>query len=308
MYSMSKSPAFRGILYIEDELHTELPEISQVTVIGLENSNGTKTVELLTEAVKAQLSAHGLCPQNCLMLAATDAAIRAAKNLQMAVAAYVNPEILGQTYYGAEMLIEGFEEVDEEFLFRIFQRHHDIPWTIAKTKRCLIRELAMEDVEDLVSLYEQPGITYLIDSDGERRPGYIEPLYPLEEERVYQENYRKHMYRYYGYGMWLVLDQKSGQLIGRAGIEHREYPEGIETELGYLIHPGWQRKGIATEVCSAIIDYARRYLECAKLNLLTEAQNIASVALAEKLGFSYVGDTEVSGSLTRRYVLQLSEK
>ncbi|MCD7709637.1 MAG: GNAT family N-acetyltransferase, partial [Clostridiales bacterium] len=133
----------------------------------------------------------------------------------------------------------------------------------------------------------------------------VEPLYPYDEELEYQKNYISHMYHYYGYGMWLVFEKKSGKLIGRAGIENRLYPEGMGMELGYVIHPKWQKKGIATEVCRAIIDYAAEKLGCQQLNLLTDGGNAASAALARKLGFSCVGETDVTGTVLERYQLKL---
>ena len=54
----------------------------------------------------------------------TDAGIQAAVRAHMAVAAYADPAFPGQSYAGAWMVIEGFEEVDDEFLERIFQRCH----------------------------------------------------------------------------------------------------------------------------------------------------------------------------------------
>lgn len=294
MYNENNHPALLAIVYIKGELNPKLPFLPMLQII-----------EVSAEKVKQELDVQGIGTDNCLMLAATDALIREAKELDMAVAGYVNPLLPPQTYYGVDMLIEGFEEVDEEFLLRIFQRHHGIPWRIAETERCVIREFSMEDMSELVELYEQPGITYRLDKAGRRCPGFIEPLYPMEEELEYQESYIRHMYRYYEYGMWLVLDRKTGQLIGRAGIENRSYPEGVEMELGYLIHPAWQHRGIATEVCSAIIHYARMHLECDRLSILTDETNTASVALAEKLGFVYKGDTDVSGSRTKKYELIL---
>lgn len=295
MYNESESLPLKAILYVANELHTELPKIRRAKVLAV------RSVGDMEQAVQE----CGLRADNCLLLAATDAAIREAKRLSMAVAGYRNPKLNGQTYYGTEMLIEGFEEVDEAFLLRIFQRYHHIPWRIAETARCVIREFDMADLDELIRLYDEPGITYRIAEDGRRLPGYIEPLYPIEEERAYQENYIRHMYRYFGYGMWLVIEKESGRLIGRAGLENRNYPEGMEQELGYLIHPSWQGRGLATEVCLAVIAYAGLHLECKKLNLLTEADNTASVNLAEKLGFVYIGDTDISGSVTRRYELYL---
>ena len=294
MYEESQSPQLRAILYMEGELHTRPRLVCR-----------TELCHVREGEIEAALTARGLSAKECLMLAATDSAIRIAKRYNMAVAGYVNPALPGQLYYGVEMLIEGFEEVDDAFLLRIFQRHHSIPWTIARTERFWLREFAMEDLEALIALYETPGLAWREGADGKRLPGYVEPLYPIEEEREYQKNYIRCMYRYFGYGMWLVIEEAGGRLIGRVGLENREYPEGVEVELGYLIHPQWQRQGFGTEVCTEVIAYARSVLQCGRINLLTEEGNAASIALAEKLGFVYVGDTSVSGSLTRRYRLLL---
>ena len=50
------------------------------------------------------------------------------------------------------------------------------------------------------------------------------------------------------------------------------------------------------------MEYARENTDFPRLNALTEADNVASIALLGKLGFTYLEDTDVSGSRTRRYV------
>ena len=160
----------------------------------------------------------------------------------------------------------------------------------------------MEDLDALISLYDQPGVTYQLDAKGQRQPGYIEPLFAREEEEVYQQAYITHMYGYYGYGMWLVFDRTTGNLIGRAGLEHRDFDGQTELEMGYVIAPAWQGQGIATEVCGAIIKFAREELDFPRLNALTDAKNAASIALLEKLGFAYTEDSDAAGSRMRRYV------
>ena len=164
----------------------------------------------------------------------------------------------------------------------------------------------MEDLDALISLYDQPGVTYQLDAKGQRQPGYIEPLFAREEEAEYQQAYITHMYGYYGYGMWLVFDKASGELIGRAGLEHREFPDAVELELGYLIDPDRQGQGLATEVCQAILAFAREELDFPRVNALTDQKNVASVALLQKLGFYYLEDTDVSGSRTQRYIYEFS--
>jgi RimJ/RimL family protein N-acetyltransferase len=196
--------------------------------------------------------------------------------------------------------------VDDEFLERIFQRCHGQPWEIARTKRCVIRELSLEDLPALEKLYQKEGVTWRLDADGERIPGFIEPLFAKEKEKKYQQAYITNMYGYYGYGMWLVFDKASGELIGRAGLEHREFPDAVELELGYLIDPDRQGQGLATEVCQAILAFAREELDFPRVNALTDQKNVASVALLQKLGFYYLEDTDVSGSRTQRYIYEFS--
>ena len=111
------------------------------------------------------------------------------------------------------------------------------------------------------------------------------------------------MYRYFGYGMWLVFDKVTGKLIGRAGLEHREFEEerGIELELGYLFAPEYQHKGYATEVCEQIIAYAKENTQFEELNCYINSQNIASIKLAERLGFIFLGESKEIGKQMKRY-------
>ena len=55
--------------------------------------------------------------------------------------------------------------------------------------------------------------------------------------------------------------------------------------LGYMIDPDFQRKGIAYEVLTAIIDYAQNF-DIKKLIAKIDERNTASIALIKKLGFT----------------------
>jgi RimJ/RimL family protein N-acetyltransferase len=291
----------RAWIYFEDEWCPDLlqePVPEGVSLIPVAPAQGTSAK---TTALSNAFSQNGLDAAEGLLITATDAGIRAARRLQLAVTAYNNPLFPGQTYEGVRMVIEGFDEVDTMFLQRIYEREHGIPWTITQTERCVIREFSMADMRALIELYDQPGVTC-------QKQGFMEPLYPLEEEWDYEEAYISNMYGYYGYGMWLVIEKTSQAVIGRAGLEHRDFGDGVELEIGYVIDPKWQRQGIATEVCRAIIDFARENLDFPRLNALTDARNTASIALLDALGFSYMEDTTVSGSRTRRYEYPLKLK
>lgn len=189
----------------------------------------------------------------------------------------------------ADMVVEGFEEVDSTFLQRVYERHYHIPWTILETKRCIVRELELSDLDELFAMYAEPGMT-----------DYMEGLFEYEEELQYQRDYIKYMYGFYGYGMWLVFEKKIGTLIGRAGLEHQEKLNG-EMELGYAIRTSFQHQGYAYEVCQAIVEYAKEELQTPLLHCLIEKGNNISEKLAQKLGFSYCGDRILDGTLMSDY-------
>lgn len=223
-----------------------------------------------------------------IFISDSGAELRQADALGMATLGYLPPE--GEDGISADMYAEGFEEIGVTFLQHVFERHHGIPWTIFATERCVVREFSMEYLDELFELYAGEGMT-----------DYIEPLYPYEQEREYQQAYIKHMYGFYGYGMWIVCDRNTGKLIGRAGVEHREELGG-ELELGYAIGVPYQRQGYATEVCRAILRYVREELEVPRIHCLIEEGNHVSEHFAEKLGFLREGSMEIGGKCMQRYV------
>jgi RimJ/RimL family protein N-acetyltransferase len=145
-------------------------------------------------------------------------------------------------------------------------------------------------MDALFALYEQPGVT-----------DYMEGLYEREEEERYERAYIENMYRYYGYGMWLVCKKETGEIIGRAGLEHRDYHGTAELEMGYMIAPSEQRKGYAAEVCRALMEYARENLDFSRINCLIRADNSVSKHLAERLGFTFFEKIDINGTEMDRY-------
>lgn len=298
--------------------YCEIPKMQSISNEQVKSSAQMNSQEIISEyadLLKDTMIQNNIDPENMLYIAATQESLHAAQMLGMAVLGYDNRSEMGYSYIqekqecvnlphslsGVKNVVEGFEEVDALFLERVYEREHHLPWEIARTDRWILREFTMDDMDGLVELYDQPGVAYRI-VNGYQVPGYIEPLLPREEEEEYQRCYIENMYGFYGYGMWIVTEIRSPRIIGRAGLENREYEDGVELEMGYVIDPRWQRREIAYEVCSTIMEYARENTDFPRLNALTEADNVASIALLEKLGFTYLEDTDVSGSRTRRYV------
>ena len=195
---------------------------------------------------------------------------------------------IGEPQCDTRYAVESLAELDIEYLERVRRRYNHIPWDIGETDRCLIRELSLSDLPALYELYDKPGMT-----------DYVEPLYDYETEFEYQKAYIENMYGFYEYGMWLVFSKETGELIGRAGLEHNE--------MGYMIAPELWNRGYATEVCRFIIDYARENTDFEELYCRIDERNEASVRLAKKLGFvrnGQIGNERNTGELDR-YVLSI---
>lgn len=194
-------------------------------------------------------------------------------------------------FYIAEQL----DEMDYASLDMAYRRLAGLPWEILRTKRCIIRETTVEDVDAFYQIYREPDIT-----------AYMEDLYAdRNEEIAYVQDYIKKVYHFYGYGMWTVVKQESGQVIGRAGISWRE---GFELpELGFVIGMPWQRQGYAYEVCSAILAYARDELGMTRVQALVMRGNEKSGRLCEKLGFVCKEEIYMEESIYIKYEKQLPD-
>ncbi len=248
--------------------------------------------ELSQQTIDGICARYDAAPESLLVIVTKKQEWELVRQLNAAALPYAPAGTQDTVFFeGAWIVVEGFEEVDYDFLLKCYERAHDLPWEILRTKRCHLRELTLSDLDDLFLLYGKPGVTK-----------YMEGLYERSEEENYQRAYIANMYRYYGYGMWLVCTNDDDRVIGRAGLEHREYHGQFELEMGYLIAPEEQHKGYATEVCRAILKYARTNLDFPSVNCLIQTENTASKNLAGKLGFTLLEKMTEDGQEMDRYI------
>ncbi|MBR5635992.1 MAG: GNAT family N-acetyltransferase [Pseudobutyrivibrio sp.] len=212
-------------------------------------------------------------PAGTLVLSDSQAVLDECVNRDIPVAGYEHDDVTGLKC--ANLLLD-VDDVDDEVFENIYRRCKDIPWDIASTERTYIREFSMDDLDDLFALYGKPGMTE-----------YMEPLFDYEVEKEYEHNYIEYIYKLYGFGMWLIYDTITDELIGRAGIEVRDTCQGEgQAELGFCISSDRWKQGLAYEVCSKIVQLARDEYGLKSLIARCDPENLASRRLLEKLGFS----------------------
>ncbi len=166
-------------------------------------------------------------------------------------------------------------DLDPAFAERDRCRKAGLPVKIAETKRLLIRETVLEDVPKLYEIRQQPGMS-----------DYVEPMQPtLQKEMEFMEAYIHHMYAFYDFGLWTVLERENGRIVGRAGLFPSKFlDEGVE--LGYMVAAERQRRGYALECGRAILDYASDVLDLPEVHVLIHIRNRASIRTAGRLGFT----------------------
>lgn len=89
-----------------------------------------------------------------------------------------------------------------------------------------------------------------------------------------------------GYGFFSLEHKETGQWVGRVGPW---YPEGWPSpEIGWTISPDHLRQGFAIEAARASLDYAYNKLGWSSVIHVILEGNEASIAVAKKLGSSFI--------------------
>ena len=197
-----------------------------------------------------------------------------------AACAYSHKANQAQELKPADYVLMEPQWVDRDSLVKIWQRQRHLPWTVLETEHCVVREFVPEDLEAICELYD----------DEARR--YLEaPSEDLGKERKILAAYIDRVYPLCGYGHWAVLDRGTGKLIGRFGFS---FPKASapgpvpDASFGYLLHKQWRGRGLAREVCAALLDYGFMQLGFETVGADAEVSNAASVKILKSFGFSEV--------------------
>jgi len=147
--------------------------------------------------------------------------------------------------------------------------------TLIETERLLLREITLDDKEELFKLHSDPEV--------QKYTG--EPLVESIEEMEKAIKARISDYEKYGFGRWATILKNEMQFVGWAGLAY--LPEFDEIDLGYRFLPEYWGKGIATEASHAILAYGFDQLKLRKIIAIAMKENKASFKVMEKVGMEF---------------------
>lgn len=165
------------------------------------------------------------------------------------------------------------------------------------TERLILRGHRAADHDAALALWSRPEVYQYITGEA------------LGNQDVWMRLLRySGLWDFLGYGYWAVEHRDSGAYIGQMGFADFKRGlvgfDGHYPEAGWMIHPDYAGAGLATEGMAAACNWLDQQQRWDKSFCIIGPGNDASIAVAQKLGYRYVLDTDFSGERTAIYFRQ----
>lgn len=175
--------------------------------------------------------------------------------------------------------------VKKDILYRLFSH---IP--TLETDRLILRGMRVSDTEDMFAYARRPSVTQYLTWNPHTDPA---------ETREYL-TYVGQRYRTGDFYDWAVVDRESGHMIGTCGFTSFNCPHDT-AEIGYVLNPAYQGKGLATEAVRRVLDFGFDELGLHRIEAHFMEGNDASRRLMERVGMTFEGYARESMRIKGRF-------
>jgi RimJ/RimL family protein N-acetyltransferase len=149
-----------------------------------------------------------------------------------------------------------------------------------ETSRLRLRPVDAGDVDEMVALHEDPLVARFM---GVRDRDWYEARVEASAEEWAQR----------GHGLTAVLARGDGRFLGRTGFKY--WPQFGETELGWVLRSEARGQGFATEAAGAVLRWGLERFAPPYFTAMIRPDNVASIAVAERLGMQPIRRDELHG-------------
>ena len=147
-------------------------------------------------------------------------------------------------------------------------------FTILRTARVTLRQLSIDDQQDILALRSNPEINKYLGR---------QPSKTIEDAKNFinnvNENIEKHIALY-----WAITLTETKTFVGTICLFDFSNKKN-SCEIGYELMPEFQGQGIMKEASQVVIDYVFQTLKLNKIHAVTHCHNQNSTNLLTKLNF-----------------------
>lgn len=115
---------------------------------------------------------------------------------------------------------------------------------------------------------------------------YLGGIRSREQTADYMEQNLSH-WKKYGYGIWVLRENSTGDLIGRGGLRNAVLGGKDEVEVAYGFLSEFWSKGFATEFVRSIVRIGLSEIGLSGMASVTHPDNLASQRVLDKTGFAF---------------------
>lgn len=146
---------------------------------------------------------------------------------------------------------------------------------VRTTPRLILRPITTADVDELVALHQDPGISTWY-------AGSWTTSHAAEFARVMDHSWHRDRL-----GKWIAYDKHSGELVGRGGPSRVDVLGGDDIEIGWAVREVYWGRGYATEIGRPSPKFIYETTDVSTVIAFTEIHNRRSRAVMERLGMTY---------------------
>lgn len=142
------------------------------------------------------------------------------------------------------------------------------------TKRLRLVPIGPENMVELLRVHRDPAV---VEWYGEMS----------DDEVMTRAGSFGEQWRTKGVSKWLAYEKASNDLVGRGGLSRVPVEGREQLELGWALLGDYWRRGYATEIGRAGLDFAFDRLDAEEVIAFTEARNVRSRAVMERIGMHF---------------------
>ncbi len=154
---------------------------------------------------------------------------------------------------------------------------------IISTERLYLKELEERHFENIYSLVSN-----------EKVQRYFPSILTRGEAREFFDKIQN-KYREDGHCFLAVIRKRDNIFVGICGLLKQKIEGKTEIEIGYRFLSEFWGNGYATESAKGCLEYAKEKQIAQRLIILSVPENIPSIRVAKRIGFSYRGSTLFHG-------------